>query len=628
MIDAFLALDTAWNLLYLNRRAEELLHIRRVNVLGRKVWDVIPTIANSRFHDECQTVVSSRTPARFEAFYPGLGLWIETHLYPSDDGLVVYFNDISEKKRIAHALEESEQRFRAVWESAADAMVLSDAEGKVLAANPAYYSLYGYSPEEVIGQNYAIIFPEEQRQAAIQGYKSVFEGGEIAMTLDSIIRRKDGSERMVESTYRFIMEGDLRVAMLSQIRDVTERRLGHVILEAKLARLAAIMDATTEGIYGMDTSGHCTFINSAALDLLGYTENECLGQDMHQLLHYKHPDGSPYPVTDCPSYQVLHGGGSVRLEDETVWRKDGTAVPVLFSCSPKVDEGEIIGCVITIMDVSERRRVEKERAQLLADEQAARTMAERAIRAQDELLSVVSHDLRNPITVVQGVTQLVQRRLSKGNPPTPEQLAAHLNTISEAVTKMNNFIRDLLSAGSLQPGQLLSISPEELDLVELARKAAASHQQHTRKHTLVVEAHDPEVIGHWDPVRLEQVLDNLLSNAIKYSPDGGQVTIGVGYEKKPVGEATTGKYSDQVDSRQAVLTVQDSGLGIMPEDLNQVFEWYHRGANVADLIGGSGVGLAGARQIVEQHGGSISVDSVLGQGSTFTVTLPIGEAGG
>ena len=122
--------------------------------------------------------------------------------------------------------------------------------------------------------------------------------------------------------------------MLSQIRDVTENRSAHALLEAKLTRFAAIMDATTEGIYGMDKAGNCTFINSAALELLGYTEDECLGRNMHALTHYKHPDGSPYPDTECPIYGVLRDGGSIRLADETFWRKGGVPLPVLYSCSP------------------------------------------------------------------------------------------------------------------------------------------------------------------------------------------------------------------------------------------------------------------------------------------------------
>jgi signal transduction histidine kinase len=268
------------------------------------------------------------------------------------------------------------------------------------------------------------------------------------------------------------------------------------------------------------------------------------------------------------------------------------------------------------VDISERRKGEEERAQLLAQERAARVLAERAVRAQEELLSVVSHDLSNPISVIKGVTQLLQRRVARGNPPDPTHLAAELTKIASAATRIENFIRDLASPERLQPGQSLSITPARVDLVALARRVADSHQLQTERHQLVVEARTPELTGYWDPARLEQVLDNLISNAVKYSPRGGVVRIGVGYEPGQGGE-TTG-------SGRAVLTVRDEGLGIPANDIGHVFEWYRRGTNVRSSISGTGVGLAGARQIVEQHGGRIEVQSREGAGSTFTVLLPLG----
>ena len=441
--------------------------------------------------------------------------------------------------------------------------------------------------------------------------------------MERTIVRKDGSVRLVEATYRFILQDGQRVAMLSQIRDISEKRQAQALLEARLSRLGAVMDATTEGIFGLDKMGRCTFLNPAAVELLGYTEAECLGRNVHDLIHYKHLDGSPFPFEECATYRVLQGGGSVRLSDEVMWRKDGTPLPALFSCSPKLEGTHVVGCVVTVVDISERRQAERERAQLLAEEQAARAAAERAVHAQEFLLLMVSHDLRNPLTVIQGVAQLAQRRLSKGIAVDSGQLHTQLATIVDATTKMKDFIHDLLNSGGLQPGQLLSITPVPVDLVHLARKVVAAHQEQTQKHQLVVEASEPEVVGQWDPVRLEQVLDNLISNSVKYSPDGGEIKITVGRQNKPEGDPGAGKQDDPTKSMEAVLTIEDSGIGIPTADIPHIFEWYRRGANVTDLITGSGVGLAGVRQIVEQHGGRISVESIEGEGATFTLELPL-----
>ncbi|HEX8218282.1 MAG TPA: PAS domain S-box protein [Chloroflexia bacterium] len=517
---------------------------------------------------------------------------------------------------IAGVGRESAQPLLAIWEFAADAMVLSDLEGTVIAANPAYCRLYGYSQEEIVGQSFAVIFPEELRAWAKQGYKETFAQQDIRPAVESEIRRKDGSTGVVEVRYTFLLEDGRRTAMLSQIRDVTQNRQAQAHLESERARVAAILEATTEGIYGMDREGRCTFINSAALGFLGYAAEECLGRNMHELVHYQHRDGTPYPIEHCPIYRVLQDGVPTRLLDETLWHKDGTPRPALYSCSPIVDEGRVVGGVVTIVDITERRRGEEERAQLLAQERAARVLAERAVRAQEELLSVVSHDLSNPISVIKGVTQLLQRRLSRGNEPDPTHLAAELTKIASAATRIENFIRDLASPEHLQPGQSLSITPRRVDLVALARRVAESHQLQTERHHLAVEAQSAELTGYWDPARLEQVLDNLVSNAVKYSPQGGVVRIGVGYERSAGDDADS--------SPRAMVTVQDEGLGIPEKDINHIFEWYRRGTNVRSVINGTGVGLAGARQIVEQHGGRIEVESREGAGSTFTVLLPLG----
>jgi signal transduction histidine kinase len=274
-------------------------------------------------------------------------------------------------------------------------------------------------------------------------------------------------------------------------------------------------------------------------------------------------------------------------------------------------------------DITQRKRAEEERLQLLAQEQAARELAERAVRAQEELLSLVSHDLNNPIAVVKGVTQLLQRRIARGNPPDPAQLAATMTKLAEAADKMEAFIHDLSTPQHIQPGRLLRITPEPLDLVALTRRVADTHQQRTEDHQIVVETGLPEVIGRWDPARLEQVLDNLLTNAVKYSPRGGPIKIGVGYEEVRSSEASADESEAQSPGLCAVVTVHDNGLGIPAADLPHIFEWYRRGANVRNKINGTGVGLAGARQIVEQHGGRILVDSQEGAGSTFTVVLPL-----
>ncbi|HEX2911570.1 MAG TPA: PAS domain S-box protein [Chloroflexia bacterium] len=138
-------------------------------------------------------------------------------------------------------------------------------------------------------------------------------------------------------------------------------------LEQQRLKFTTILDATTEGLYELDLAGRCTFINRAALDFLGYREEECLGKEMHQLVHYNHPDGSPYPLDKCPFIKSLTSGKQIKLVEEVLWHKNGSPLPTLYSCSPIFENGQIVGGVVTISDLREPKK-----AQALIQETEAR----------------------------------------------------------------------------------------------------------------------------------------------------------------------------------------------------------------------------------------------------------------
>jgi signal transduction histidine kinase len=228
-------------------------------------------------------------------------------------------------------------------------------------------------------------------------------------------------------------------------------------------------------------------------------------------------------------------------------------------------------------------------------------------RTRDEFLSAITHDLKTPLTAIRGNAQLLQRRLAQT--PDGARLAARLTSIVEATTSMTALLDELLDVARLQMGQPLTLDRRPTDLVGLVRRVV-QQQQAGRRHRLHVEATAPQLVGEWEAARLERVVANLLSNAIKYSPQGGAITVRLAAE-----DAAAGGW--------AVLAVRDQGLGIPAADLPYIFAGFHRAGNVAGQIPGTGLGLASARQIVEQHGGTISVESQEGVGSTFTVRLPL-----
>jgi signal transduction histidine kinase len=225
------------------------------------------------------------------------------------------------------------------------------------------------------------------------------------------------------------------------------------------------------------------------------------------------------------------------------------------------------------------------------------------------LVAVVAHDLKNPLMAIKGGTDLLRRQATTGRLD-PERLTDRLTMIGQAATAMTAQIGDLLDAMRLRAGQPLELDRRPTDLVMLVQGVAAQVQQTTTRHTIDVHAAVPQLVGEWDAPRLERVLGNLLGNAVKYSPEDSLVSVEVGPEE---GDGHAWAY----------VSVRDRGIGIPDADLPHIFERYHRAANVTGRFPGEGIGLAGARQIVEQHGGRIHVESEEGQGSTFTVQLPL-----
>ena len=293
------------------------------------------------------------------------------------------------------------------------------------------------------------------------------------------------------------------------------------------------------------------------------------------------------------------------MVEVVVRHKDGSEIPVEVSLNG-VEAGNRKLVVAALRDISTRKRLEQDEQRLLARERSARTEAEAAVRLRNMFLATVTHDLKQPLTTIKAQAELIDEIISElGNSEVVQLIRAWSQRISQSATGMASVLRELLDISQLQLGQPLVLERAPVDLAELARRVAA--EVPVSEHVPIeVRAPAEPVVGEWDEHRLERVLHNLLGNALKYSPNGGQITLAVRRE----GEC-------------AALEVRDEGIGIPASDVGNLFQWFQRGSNVDGVAPGTGLGLAGVRQIVEQHGGSVDVVSQEGKGSTFTVRLPL-----
>jgi two-component system phosphate regulon sensor histidine kinase PhoR len=387
--------------------------------------------------------------------------------------------------------------------------------------------------------------------------------------------------------------------------DVTERRLRESERQARAyaSQLEAVFEAMTDGVFVYDWDGNIVQVNSTARALFAFDAapdytSRPLKERLARLV-VQDTQGQPLSSGQWPQQRLLSGEvltGENALE-VLVRAFDGRELQVSIGGAPLRDpRGRIVGAVMTVRDITERRRLE----------QIERRMHSEAERLKDEFIAVAAHELRNPLAALKGYAQmlLLHSQQGKGSELADWQREA-LDSIDQATRRLNDLTEDLLDVTRLQAGRL-ELHPEPTDLVALARRVVKRLQPTTEQHHLSVLTSLEYLVALIDSRRVEQVLGNLLSNAIKYSPQGGPVEVVV-REESEIGEA--------------LLSVRDCGMGIPLHQQARLFGRFERADN-AQKIGGTGLGLYICRALVEQHGGRIWFESVEGQGSTFFIALP------
>jgi len=365
-----------------------------------------------------------------------------------------------------------------------------------------------------------------------------------------------------------------------------------------LSLLRATLESAADGILAVDLDRRVVLFNRRFVEMWRVPSEILASRDDERMLDFvleqmQDPEGfrsriaAIYDQTDASSFDVFEF-------------KDGRVIEC-YSL-PQYLAGAVVGRVWSHRDVTTRVRAEQERDRLLRDERQARTEAEEAVRLRDEFIAIASHELRTPLTSLQLAMQGLERRLAPGMDFAWARSA--VARCNRQVWRLAALIDQLLDVSRIQAGRL-DLQLSEVDLRAVVRDVAAqlADQLALAGIALHVQAEAP-VVGHWDSDRLEHVVTNLLTNAIKFGR-GGPIEIAI---------ASNG--------RTARMSVTDHGIGIDRDTQSQLFERFGRGVS-ARHYGGLGLGLYVARTFVEAHGGRVYVKSELGQGSTFTVELPL-----
>jgi PAS domain S-box-containing protein len=512
--------------------------------------------------------------------YDGTPIWVVDRARAVRDpqGTILYYDgslvDITEQRRSEEALRASEARYRALVESSPDGIGIHQ-DGRIVFINPAGARLMGaQNPDELVGKPIEDIIHPDYREVVRERIQRSLATGQPAPPLMEKFIRLDGTVIDVEVTAVPIMwEG--RPAMQVVFRDITDRKRMEEELKASEERYRDLFENANDGIYILDRAGRIVSFNCKAEELTGYTFEEVRGQP-YTLLVSSGPERKKARRAFLKNMR-----GQPDKTELTIIRKDGREVILELSTRPIWQGGQIVGIQGIARDITERKELE---------------------RLKSDFISTVSHELRTPLTSIKGYVDLVLA--GDVGPLTPEQ-KEFLTIVSQNTTRLTELINDLLEIERLESGRI-EFEFAELDLAEVLENVARSLHVNAEQKGLEFLTEIPSGLKvRGDRERLAQVFLNLLSNAIKYTPAG---TV----------ELRAHQEDDAV-----VVEVRDTGIGLSESDLQKLFQKFFRSDNpYVRKVGGTGLGLSIAKAIVERHGGTITVTSQLGQGSTFTVRLP------
>jgi two-component system, OmpR family, sensor histidine kinase VicK len=494
--------------------------------------------------------------------------------------LIVSGQDVTDQREAEEALLSSESRYRQGVESSLGFVFTCTMEGRLTSLNAFTAQTLGYRAEDLTGRSMTELL-DPAGAATFQECLHALETREEWQGAIPV-RRSDGVYRRIAfRSRRMDMHGE-RSFLVNHGVDITEQHDAEEALHLATRQRELILKAVGDGIYGIDLAGRLTFINEAAARALGYQPEQLTGRDVHEIIHHSHSDGTPYSKATSPILQAMRKREAIRMRDEVFWRADGSSIPVEYTASPLIEDGRISGMVIAFQDISERRRLEK---------------------MKDEFISTVSHELRTPLTSLRASLGLISSGALDKRPEKQKQM------VDMAIGNCDRLVRivnDILDFEKVEKGRL-PLRRVPVEGVDLLRRAAdVAHSAAADAHiSFRIEAVPGAAVADED--RVLQVLNELVGNALKFSPPHTLIRLSA----QPMGE------------QEICFSVEDQGQGIAPEKLEHVFDRFQQGdASDTRALGGTGLGLALCRSIVEQHGGRIWAESKPGLGSRFQFTLP------
>jgi two-component system, chemotaxis family, CheB/CheR fusion protein len=561
--------DTAWRFIYVNKKAAEIQSKLPEELLGKNIWELYPEAVETSSYSQAHYAVEKNIPVSYEVYFPLLQTWFECRLYPCAEGLIILLQDISEHKLQEEALRQSQSRARRLIDANIIGVVISDMD-HIFEANEAFLEIVGYTREDLAARriNWIAMTPPELLPLDMNAIHELKEQGTFT-PFEKAYYRKDG--RLVPILIGgAVLEKD-PLQWVCFILDISEQKILEQALRESEERMRIALKGAAITVYQQDRELRYTWIYNP---LSAYTVEDIIGKMDADFI-----EADEAAHLTAIKRRVLETGQSYH----EVIKATGIAGTRYFDLSIEPlynGKGEIIGVTGASREVTEQVELEQRK---------------------DNFISIASHELRTPITVLRGFTQLLSRQLDQQGIQEPVSM---LKTMEAQISRLVRLIDELLDASKIQAGRL-DYDEEPVDLDALVHETVEMLQASSSTHILRVSGATHTVIPG-DRDRLGQVLTNLITNAVKYSPQANSVDITL-YSTKEA----------------ALVSVRDYGVGIASTHQKHIFDRFYRVHDSSNkTYKGLGLGLYISYDIVMRHGGELTVESAESKGSTFTISLP------
>lgn len=521
--------------------------------------------------------------------------------------------DLADEKRL---IAQSEERFKGVIEHAHEIILLVDEEGTIVYTSPAFARQTGYEEWEVLGQEFLSFLHDADRQLAHDRFDAVLSApASDVYALEYRFVTKAGEWRDYDANATNLLGDEMVRAIVINMRDVTLQRQAETQLEEYRQHLETLVERRTRELVEVQTRANTVI--DASPDALLAMDND--GQILFISEHYKHsyPGSAEWLVPGRKMFEAYQKVSEelgippddARYQTMLAWWKNpqGTtefqmANGTWLRLRAKRMQGDR-GIVVSTTNITDLKRQQELLAQQSAVLEAALETERGIVEQQKTFVSMVSHEFRTPLTIIDGNAQIIESRAETLDPPS---LVRRAGTIRSAVDRLVRLIEAILSAQVMDSGQMkVAIAPCNIE--EVIRAAMGEQQDIAPTHAIVGDMTGLPPVMMLDQAMIRQMMTNLLSNAVKYSPGQNRVEV-----------------QARRDGGEVIITVRDFGVGIPARELPKIATKYFR-ASTSSGIPGTGLGLNLVRQFAELHGGRLLIDSTEGQGTTMTIVLPVRE---